>query len=131
MFAMVLLIFAVAVINLSWRVRSVKNKKVRARYYKVFDNAGAEIPEYIVAGSRNYSNQFEVPMLFLIVSSLILALHQTDMVYLVLAWIFVGSRIVHACIHLTYNHILHRMLAFQAGVLCVMAMWVLLFIKLL
>ena len=130
MFAMVLLIFTIGILNLVWRIRSVKSKQVRARYYKVFDSAGADIPQHIIAGGKNYSNQFEVPMLFLVVSSLVLVLNQTGITFVILAWVFVISRVVHALIHLTYNHILHRMLAFQVGVFSMLGMWVLLFIAL-
>lgn len=130
MFAMTLLIFVVGLFNVTWRILSVKNKQVRARYYKVYDTGGAEIPAHIIAGSRNYSNQFEVPILFYVVASLVLVLNQTSVAYLALAWLFVISRVVHAFIHMTYNHVLHRMLVFLVGFLAVMAMWVMLLIKL-
>lgn len=129
MFAMTLLIFVVALINFTWRVSSVKNKQVRARYFKVFDSDGAEIPTHIIAGSKNYANLFELPVLFYAVSVLVLVLNLQQPIFLVLAWLFVLSRIVHSFIHLTYNHVLHRMLAFQVGMLTVMLMWIMLVVK--
>ncbi|WP_368389605.1 MAPEG family protein [Thalassotalea sp. 1_MG-2023] len=47
----------------------------------------------------------------------------------VFAWLFVILRIVHAFIHLTYNHIIHRMLTFWAAFICVMVLWVNLLIQ--
>ena len=130
MFAMTLLIFVVGIFNITWRILSVKNKQVRARYYKTFDSDGAEIPTHIICGSKNFSNQFEVPVLFYVVSSLVLVLQVGSPAFLALAWLFVFSRVVHSFIHMSYNHILHRMLAFLVGVFSVMAMWVMLVIKL-
>lgn len=129
MFAIVLLILCVALLNLYWRVSSVKNKTVRVAYFRVFDTGDAKIPERIIAGSRNYSSQFEVPMLFLIVSSLVLVMGLENAVFLSLAWLFVVSRIAHSFIHMTYNHVLHRMLVFNVGVLSTIAMWIVLLIK--
>ena len=43
---------------------------------------------------------------------------------LIFAWLFISLRWVHTYNHLTYNHILNRMLTFWAAFICVMALWV-------
>ena len=129
MFAIVLLIFCVGVLNLYWRVTSVMKRKVRARYYKVFHSNGAEIPERILAGSRNFANLFEVPLLFLITCTVIIAMDMQSPTFVALAWLFVVSRVVHSVIHMSYNHILHRMLVFNLGFFSVLAMWVMLILR--
>jgi len=43
-----------------------------------------------------------------------------------LAWAFVILRLIQAVIHLTYNNIFHRMMAYSAGFGVVLVMWTLL-----
>lgn len=128
MFAVVLLIVMVGVLNLYWRVSAVRNRSVRARYFKTFQT-DEELPENIIAGGRNYSNLFEVPILFLISCTLVIVLEMETATFVLLAWVFVASRIAHSVIHLSYNHILHRMLVFNVGLLVVLAMWVLILLQ--
>jgi hypothetical protein len=49
---------------------------------------------------------------------------QTGTFPIVCAWAFVVTRIVHTCIHLSYNNVLHRLLVFGFRNLCVLAMWI-------
>ena len=51
-----------------------------------------------------------------------------DVFMIALAWTFVISRIVHAVIHTTYNHVPHRFLVYLFGSIVVAVMWVLLFL---
>ncbi|PSM18498.1 MULTISPECIES: MAPEG family protein [Nitratireductor] len=72
---------------------------------------------------NNLANQFELPVLF---HSGCLALYVTGgagLVAVVLAWLFVASRVVHAVIHVTTNRIRHRQPAFALGFLALGAMW--------
>ncbi|MFL2854936.1 MAG: MAPEG family protein [Pseudohongiellaceae bacterium] len=41
-----------------------------------------------------------------------------------LAWIFVAARVVHSVTHLTYNNVLHRVVAFGVSNLTVLVMWI-------
>ena len=41
-----------------------------------------------------------------------------------LAWAFVLLRIAHSGIHLTYNHVIHRLRAFALSVLVLFVLWV-------
>ena len=47
-----------------------------------------------------------------------------DPLLVTLAWMFVATRIVHAAIHISYNNVMHRFLAYVAGSFVVMGMWV-------
>src|SRR3977135_3416910 len=71
-----------------------------------------------------FSNQFEIPLLFYILIALALPLRHADLVIVLLSWVFVVTRFVHAGIFVTSNNVQQRSLAWFAGVLMVFAMWV-------
>jgi len=79
---------------------------------------------WIKNAGDNYSNNYEAPILFFILSFIFLALEFATHVsvisksIVVLAWIFVVSRILHAIVHLSFNHILTRFLLFLSGIIC-------------
>ena len=69
-------------------------------------------------------NQFEFPVLFYAVVALALPLRLADFLFVLLSWIFVVTRYVHAGIFVTSNDVKTRSLAFFAGVLALLAMWI-------
>jgi hypothetical protein len=118
---MVLLTFIVGIITVKVRFSSVKKGDVGVKYYRLME--GQEVPDIITKTTRNFNNQFEIPVLFYVVCTLYLSLNIESLVAIILAWIFVALRFLHVYIHLTYNHILHRMVVFWLAFLCVLAMW--------
>jgi hypothetical protein len=70
-----------------------------------------------------FSNQFEVPVLFYILIALALPLRHADFVIVLLSWVFVITRFVHAGIFVTSNNVQQRSMAWLAGVLVLFAMW--------
>ena len=40
-----------------------------------------------------------------------------------LAWVYVGLRVVHSAIHLTYNNVMHRLIAFALSNAVLIALW--------
>ncbi len=55
-----------------------------------------------------YQNQLELPVLFYVLTILAVITRQADLLFVVMAWIFVASRLVHAGIHVTSNHLGRR-----------------------
>ena len=78
-----------------------------------------------------YSNQFEMPLLFYILIALALPLRHADLVIVLLSWVFVVTRFVHAGIFVTSNDLGQRSLAWFAGVLVLFAMWLYFALKIL
>ena len=78
-----------------------------------------------------FSNQFEVPVLFYFLIALALPLRHADLVIVLLSWVFVVTRFVHAGIFVTSNNIQQRSLAWFAGVLVLLAMWIYFALKIL
>jgi hypothetical protein len=71
------------------------------------------------------ANLFEMPALFYV---LCMSLAITDLetpVFLAGAWAFVFLRAVHTSIHLLYNRVLHRFMAYAASSLVLFLLWVL------
>ena len=79
-----------------------------------------------INASANLRNQSEVPVLFYVLCLAAIEVGATGTAMIVLAWLFVASRAIHAAIHLTYNHIPHRFAAFFFGVSAVTLMWLVL-----
>ena len=76
------------------------------------------------AAADNFSNQFEMPVLFYVAIMLALTLMLQDPVLVFLAWMFVALRVVHTVIHTTYNNVMHRFLVYVLGSFAVMCMWI-------
>lgn len=71
-----------------------------------------------------YHNQLELPVLFYVLTILAIITRHADLLFVVLAWVFVILRLVHAYIHLTSNHVGRRFAAFAASVVVLLVMWV-------
>ena len=88
-------------------------------------------PERSTQIANCFANQFEIPLLFYILIAIALPLRRTDLVIVLLSWVFVVTRFVHAGIFVTSNDLNRRSLAWFAGVLVVFAMWVYFALKIL
>ncbi len=79
--------------------------------------------------SNNFDNQFQLPVLFYV--GVLLALWvQPGWPEVVLAWLFVGTRAVHAFIHVTNNRVGKRFMAFAAGLAVLALFWLWLVLRL-
>jgi hypothetical protein len=78
-----------------------------------------------------YRNQFELPVLFYVLIALALPLRHADLVIVMLSWVFVVTRFVHAGIFTSSNDLNQRSLAWFAGVLVLLAMWLYFALKIL
>lgn len=81
--------------------------------------------------ANNFQNQLELPMLFYAVVAFILITSTNSFVFVILAWVFVLSRIVHAYVHTGSNDVTQRSLAIGVGALALIAMWVIFAIRIL
>jgi hypothetical protein len=78
-----------------------------------------------------FKNQFEMPVLFYILIAIALPIRHADLVIVMLSWVFVVTRFVHAGIFVTSNDLNRRSLAWFAGVLVLFAMWLYLALRIL
>lgn len=120
MLAHVLLVYIVYGVMARRRFGAVRSGMAKAGQFKGRLNE----PEQSVTVANNLMNQFEAPVLFY---ALCLALYVTNGVNyltLVLAWLFIVSRYVHAQIHTTSNNIMLRNRTFAIGLLALAIAWI-------
>lgn len=86
-------------------------------------NAAREALVPVAAPSDHFNNLLELPPLFYCAVILIWLLNLTDDLYLIMAWLFVVLRLVHSLIHLSYNRVMHRFIAFSTGALVLTLLW--------
>ena len=122
MILMVLLTFIVGLITMKHRIANVKSGAVSPKYFKLMK--GQEVPEIITKTTRCFNNMFEVPVLFYAGCIIYISLGVDSLIGLAFAWVFVLMRYIQAYIHLTYNHIIHRMLSFWIAFFSTMGLWV-------
>ena len=67
------------------------------------------VPDYVILPNRNFMNLLEVPVLFYLVCVIFYVVQINSLTVLVLAWVYVGLRILHSVCHLTYNSVAHRL----------------------
>ncbi len=72
--------------------------------------------------SANLSNQFEWPLFFHIACVLLMLLG-TGAVAVVLAWVFVGGRLLHSGVQVLATHVRLRGLVFTVNFLAVLGLW--------
>lgn len=102
--------------------RAAKEGKVDESRRGVFDDAW---PVDVVVVSNCIRNQFELPVLFYVLSILLWALKAVDYVSLVIAGLFVASRIAHSIVHTGSNHVPTRRRIFMFGTLLILVMSIL------
>jgi hypothetical protein len=78
-----------------------------------------------------YRNQFELPVLFYVLIALALPLRHADLPVVVMSWLFVVFRLVHAGIFVTSNDLNARSLAWFAGAAVLLIMWIYFALKIL
>jgi hypothetical protein len=78
-----------------------------------------------------FSNQFEIPVLFYILIALALPLRHADLFIVLMSWVFVVTRFIHAGIFVTSNNVRQRGGVWFSGVLVLLAMWIYFALKIL
>lgn len=78
-----------------------------------------------------FHNQLETPMLFYALVAFLMITSQVNILFLILAWLFVAARLYHAYIHTTSNRQPHRFYAFLASSVVLFVMWVLFAVRIL
>jgi hypothetical protein len=81
--------------------------------------------------SNSYDSQFALPMLFYVLVMLAWITRHADLIFVVMAWLFVLLRIAHAYIHTTSNHVPTRFRVFAAGVFVLLLMWIIFAVRIL
>src|SRR6266516_1885575 len=103
------------------RVGSIKRGETKMRDIALRQPAWPAKPTQV---ANCYQSQFELPLLFYVLVIFAWFTKQTDLIFLVMAWIFVVMRLVHAYIHTSSNHVPTRFNAFAVGAIVLLLMWI-------
>jgi hypothetical protein len=127
-FVQVLLTAVLLLRTVSLRVPALRGGRVRPADVALDD---AAFPERARQFGNAYSNQFELPVLFYVLVILAMQTKQADVLFVVMSWMFVVSRVVHAWIHTSGNDLSQRGLAFAFGATVLLLMWLIYALRLL
>jgi hypothetical protein len=97
-------------------------------------STGAVRPEQIALREPNwptrtlqfayaFANQFEIPVLFYVLTILAYVTHLAGLIFVILAWIFVIFRILHAYVHVTSNIVRLRGTLYGIAVVALAVNW--------
>ena len=128
-FVMVLLSMLVGLRMLQLRYRAVFQDGLQPVYFKL--NRGGKPPVYMTQAEQHFTNLYETPVLFYAVVILIYVTNMTTLLTLIMAWIYVATRLVHAYVHMGQNRILLRRNVFLTSIAILAVLWSYVFIRLL
>ena len=100
--------------------KAIINKSIKFSYFKAYKG---EIPDYLAVSRQTLKNQFELPIFFYFLISIILDFDKVSQLDLILAWIFVVSRYLHCYIRLSSNYVPNRSKVFLLGMLVLIVWW--------
>ena len=83
----------------------------------------ARVPPHVSIPNRNYMNLLELPVLFYAGCVVAYITHHVDHVLVLLAWVYVGLRVAHSLVHLSYNHVIHRLVLFAISNFVLVGFW--------
>jgi hypothetical protein len=122
---------ALTLVLLIWsgtlRIHAVRSKVVHTRDIALGE---PNWPPRATQIANAYRNQFELPVLFYLAVVLAVIFGRATLAFVVLSWLFVGTRLTHAAVHTTTNRVSHRFYAYTAGLVLLILLWVVLLVSL-
>lgn len=128
LFVQVALTFALMFWMASTRVACIRAGETKVRDIAL---GQSNWPARVQQISNAYASQFEMPILFYVITALALITRKADLLFVVMAWLFVATRIMHAAIHTTSNRVSQRFYAFAAGAIILLLMWIIFAVRVL
>ncbi|CAH0350824.1 MAPEG family protein [Aquabacterium sp. CECT 9606] len=81
------------------------------------------VPPHVSIPNRNYMNLLELPVLFYAGCVVAYVTQHVDHVLVLLAWVYVALRMAHSVVHLSYNHVIHRLVVFAISNVVLLGFW--------
>lgn len=104
------------------RIRAVNRREVRAADFRLGESSA--VPDAVRVPNRNYMNLLELPVLFYVVCLLFYVAAMPSPTVIWLAWAYVALRVLHSVVHLTYNHVVQRLVLFAVSNGVLVMLWV-------
>jgi hypothetical protein len=121
LFVQVALTFALMFWTGTARTMSIRRGEVKVRDIALGQAGWTEQGTKV---GNAFRNQFELPVLFYVLVVLAIIVRKADLLFVVMAWIFVVTRIVHAAVHTGSNNVPRRFYAYLAGAIVLLVMWI-------
>jgi hypothetical protein len=121
MFFQVLLTSGVMLLMGRRRFAAARNREFHHSAFRTMDLAGAN--EKVITASRNFDNLLQMPLLFFVAVLVVLQQQQADLVYVLLAAVYVALRLLHSLVHVTSNHVRMRFNLFLLSCVVLWAFW--------
>jgi hypothetical protein len=128
LFVHVALTFLLGVWMGTLRVQAVRTGTVHPRDIALRE---PNWPPRITQIGNAFHSQLEAPLLFYVLTILALMTRMADLLFVLLAWVFVTLRVIHAGIHVTDNNVARRAMVFFAGMTVLAIMWVIFILRVL
>ncbi len=119
--ALATLTFAVLLLIPFRRFRAASRGEVTGHDFKFGESD--KVPGEVSLPNRNLMNLLELPVLFYVVCVLYFVTDTVDRSALVLAWSYVGLRVLHSAVHVTYNRVMHRLTLFALSNVALIMLW--------
>lgn len=91
----------------------------------------ARWPEDAAKVGNALRNQFELPVLFYVLTILVIVTQHASFLFVMLAWIFVALRLLHAYVHTGTNAVMRRGGVYGIGALVLLIMWLIFIVDIL
>jgi hypothetical protein len=128
LFVQVLLTFAVMLGMMVFRGTALTSGETRLESIAMRE---PNWPHRAALFGNSFSNQFELPVLFYVLTILAMQTRHADLTFVVMAWIFVVLRILQAAVHVTSNNVRFRGAFFGLGAILLLVMWVIFIVRIL
>ena len=110
------------------RVDAVRSGKVHPRDIALRE---PNWPTRALQVGNAYHNELELPLLFYVLTILSIITRHADLLFVLLAWVFVVLRLVRAYIPVTDNNVPRRGMVFLAGTIVLAVMWAIFIVRIL
>ena len=94
------------------RVVAVKHSGLDLQKYPTPEKFNAMLSDRVQAPANCFRNLLELPVIFYALTAFVSISSLADSVFINMAWAFVGLRSLQACVHCTYNKVMHRFFAY-------------------
>ena len=114
-----LLVFALIPVR---RLRAIAAGRVGVDEFRLGESD--KVPHDVSLPNRNIINLFQMPVLFYLACIVLYITQLHDTWFINLAWAYVVFRVIHSIIHVSYNKVRHRFLAFAVSNFILVAIWI-------
>jgi hypothetical protein len=128
LFVEVVLTFVLGLWFSALRVDAIRGGRVHPRDIALRE---PNWPTRVTQVGNAYHNELELPLLFYVLTILSIITRHADLLFVLLAWVFVVLRLARAYIHVTDNRVSRRGMVFLAGAIVLAVMWAVFIVRIL